>query len=78
MVELFVENYAKKLAAHPQSIRIEKLERRDEVEIILFSSQEDMGKFIGKNGKMIHSLKNILSGCRVKNGKSYKIVIQPA
>ncbi|MCE3047702.1 KH domain-containing protein [Helicobacter kayseriensis] len=77
MVELFIENYAKKLATHPHSIKVEKSDRGDEVEIILFSSQEDMGKFIGKNGKMIYSLKNILSGCRVKDGKNYKIAIQP-
>lgn len=76
MIGQFVEEYAKKLAFYPQSIRVEMRESKDEVEIILFASQEDMGKFIGKNGKMIHSLKNVLSGCKVKNGKTYKIAIQ--
>lgn len=76
MIGQFVEEYAKKLASNPEAIRVELKERESEVEIILFSSQEDMGKFIGKNGKMIHSLKNVLSGCKLKNGVNYKIVVQ--
>lgn len=76
MIGQFVEEYAKKLASNPEVIHVELKEREGEVEIILFSSQEDMGKFIGKNGKMIHSLKNVLSGCKLKNGVNYKIVVQ--
>lgn len=76
MIGQFVEEYAKKLANNPEAIRVELKEQGDEVEIVLFSSQEDMGKFIGKNGKMIHSLKNVLSGCKLKNGINYKIVVQ--
>lgn len=76
MIKYFVEEYAKKLAVHPDAISVEMRDCEDGVEIILFSSQEDMGKFIGKNGKMIHSLKNVLSGCKVKDGKNYKIVVQ--
>lgn len=76
MIGQFVEEYAKKLASNPGAIHVELKEQGDEVEIILFSSQEDMGKFIGKNGKMIHSLKNVLSGCKLKNGINYKIVVQ--
>lgn len=76
MIGRFVEEYAKKLASNPEVIRVELKEREGEVEIVLFSSQEDMGKFIGKNGKMIHSLKNVLSGCKLKNGVNYKIVVQ--
>lgn len=77
MVEYFIKNYAQKLADHPEMISVETRDCDEGVEIILFSSQEDMGKFIGKNGKMIHSLKNILSGCKVKNNTNYKIVVQP-
>lgn len=76
MVEHFILEYAKKIALHPEQIRVQIQECEEGIEIILFSSQEDMGKFIGKNGKMIHSLKNILSGCKVKNGQNYKIVVQ--
>lgn len=76
MIDRFVEEYAKKLASNPEAIRVETREREGEIELILFSSQEDMGKFIGKNGKMIHSLKNVLSGCKLKNGINYKILVQ--
>ncbi|HIY44191.1 KH domain-containing protein [uncultured Helicobacter sp.] len=76
MVEHFILEYAKKIALHPEQIRVQTQECEEGIQITLFSSQEDMGKFIGKNGKMIHSLKNVLSGCKVKNGQSYKIVVQ--
>lgn len=76
MAERFILEYAKKIATHPEKIRVQTREDEDGIEITLFSSPEDMGKFIGKNGKMIHSLKNILSGCKVKNGKNYRIVVQ--
>lgn len=76
MISRFVEEYAKKLASNPEVIRVEFREAEGQAEIILFSSQEDMGKFIGKNGKMIRSLKNVLSGCKLKNGVNYKIIVQ--
>lgn len=76
MVERFILEYAKKIALHPEQIQVQTQECEDGIEIILFSSQEDMGKFIGKNGKMIHSLKNVLSGCKVKTGQNYKIIVQ--
>lgn len=76
MVEHFILEYAKKIALYPEKIRVQTRECEEGIEITLFSSQEDMGKFIGKNGKMIHSLKNVLSGCKVKNGQNYKIVVQ--
>lgn len=76
MAERFILEYAKKIASYPEEIRVQTREDDEGTEIILFSSPEDMGKFIGKNGKMIHSLKNVLSGCKVKNGKNYRIVVQ--
>ncbi|ANV97826.1 RNA-binding protein [Helicobacter enhydrae] len=76
MVERFIEEYAKKIALYPEKIRAESRRDGENVEIILYASQEDMGKFIGKNGKMIHSLKTVLSGCKVKNGLSCRISIQ--
>lgn len=77
MISRFIEEYAKKLASNPNAIRVEFRELEEgEAEIILFSSQEDVGKFIGKNGKMIRSLKNVLSGCKLKNGVNYKIIVE--
>ncbi len=76
MIERFVEEYAKKLALHPEKIAVEVLQKGDEVEITLLSSKDDMGRFIGKNGRMIHALKNVISGCRLKNGLTYKILVQ--
>lgn len=76
MVEHFIEEYAKKIALHPEVIRVETQTFQDLVEITLYTSSEDMGKFIGKGGKMIQSFKAILSGCKVKNGLNYKISIE--
>ena len=36
----------------------------------------DTGKLIGKDGKMINSLKTLISGCKAKDGKSYRVTVK--
>ena len=76
MIERFVEEYAKKLALYPDKVSVRVQKKGSGVEITLFSSQEDMGRFIGKNGKMIQAFNNVISGCRVKDGLNYKMIVQ--
>jgi predicted RNA-binding protein YlqC (UPF0109 family) len=35
-----------------------------------------MRKLIGKDGKMINSLKTLISGCKAKDGKSYRVTVK--
>ncbi|MEA3373042.1 MAG: KH domain-containing protein [Campylobacterota bacterium] len=76
MVTDFVAQYAKLIATHPDDIRIEALEGDELIEVILYANQADVGKLIGKEGKMIGAIKTVISGCKAKDGKSYRINVE--
>jgi len=77
MITDFVAEFAKLIAGHPNDIRIESSESNDVVEIVLYANQEDVGRLIGKQGKMIGAIKTVISGCKAKDSKSYKINVEP-
>jgi len=77
MVEKFVENFAKIIASFPEDISV-KREDVDEnfSEITIFAKQEDAGKLIGKEGKMINAIKTLVAGCKAKENRSYRVVVK--
>ena len=46
-------------------------------EITIFANSEDIGKLIGKQGRMINSIKTVISGCKAKGGKNYRVNVKP-
>lgn len=77
MIENFIKEYAKLIASDPDSITVSKDECDGEFcEITIFASKADAGKLIGKDGKMISAIKTVVSGCKAKDGKSYKVVVK--
>ena len=72
----FVAQFARLIASHPEDIKVD-IKQSDEVtEIILFANQADIGKLIGKEGKMIGAIKTVISGCKAKDGMSYRINVE--
>ncbi len=78
MVADFVARFARLVASHPEDIRVEAYEGDEMTEIVLYANQADVGKLIGKEGKMIGAIKTVISGCKAKDGKSYRINVEPA
>ena len=78
MVEAFLNSYTKLLVEHPEDISIE-IQEMDESfdEITIFANSEDIGKLIGKQGRMINSIKTVISGCKAKGGKNYRVNVKP-
>jgi len=79
MVRDFVLNYAKLIASHPEalSIIVEPMDEHGD-EITLFADPSDVGKLIGKEGRMINAVKTVISGCKAKGGKSYRVNVKSA
>ena len=77
MITDFVAEFARLIASYPDEIRVESKTGDDLVEIILYANQVDVGKLIGKEGKMIGAIKTVISGCKAKDGKSYRINVEP-
>lgn len=78
MVTDFVAEYARLIASHPEEIHVEMSEDGDIAEIALYANPADIGKLIGKEGKMIGAIKTVISGCKAKDGKSYRINVEAA
>jgi len=77
MVTDFVAEFAKLIAQYPEDIRVDLNDSDEVTELILHANQVDVGKLIGKEGKMIGAIKTVISGCKAKDGKSYRINVEP-
>ncbi len=76
MITDFIAQYARLIAAYPDDIRIDLREGNEVSEVTLYANQSDIGKLIGKEGKMIGAIKTVISGCKAKDGKSYRINVE--
>jgi predicted RNA-binding protein YlqC (UPF0109 family) len=76
MADKFIRSFAKLIADFPDEIRVDREDIDDSFsQINVWTNQADTGKLIGKNGKMISSLKSVISGCKAKDGRSYRVII---
>jgi predicted RNA-binding protein YlqC (UPF0109 family) len=77
MAEEFVKEYAKLLSSEPDKVKSEIVKHEDFYEIVIYAKKGDVGRIIGKGGNLVKSLKMVISGCRAKEDKNYKITIKP-
>ena len=76
MIADFVAQFAKLIASIPDDVKVEVKEGDEITEILLYANQADIGKLIGKEGKMIGAIKTVISGCKAKDGVSYRINVE--
>jgi len=76
MIADFVAQFARLIASYPDDIRVEMQESDEITEIVLYANQADIGKLIGKEGKRIGAIKTLISGCKAKDGVSYRINVE--
>lgn len=77
MVQDFIREYAKKIANNPDAIEVRMEELPDSTrEITIYADAQDVGRLIGRDGKMVGSLKTFVSGTKAKDGSNYKIAVQ--
>ncbi|HGZ70053.1 MAG TPA: KH domain-containing protein [Nitratifractor sp.] len=77
MVKDFIVEYVKLIAKHPESVSIDSNTLDENLtELLLYVHPDDIGKVIGKDGRMISSIKTVISGCKPKGGPSYKVSVK--
>ena len=76
MVADFIAQFARLVASYPDDIKVEANQSGEVIQITLFANQSDIGKLIGKEGKMIGAIKTVISGCKAKDGMSYRINVE--
>ena len=77
MVKDFIKEFAILLADKPELVKVEENVVDDTFsEITIYADKNDTGKLIGKDGKMINSLKTVISGCKAKENRSYRVMVK--
>lgn len=75
-IKAFIAHYCALLLREGAPLHVEDYMEGDVCRLSIYVEAEDMGRLIGKHGKMICALKTLISGCKAKDGISYKIVIK--
>ena len=72
------ETIIKKIVSDPESVSVKEFETEEEntIQIEVLISNDDMGKVIGKNGKIINSIRTIVqASSSLEDDKKVKINI---
>lgn len=64
-----LEYLAKALVDNPEEVRVEETETDTTVVLELTVAKDDIGKVIGKQGRIARALRTIVKASAVKNGK---------
>ena len=76
MISEFVAHYAKLVATYPEKVDVKMEVNDNEASLVLYAHSDDIGKLIGKQGKMIGAIKTVISGCKAKDKLNYKINVE--
>lgn len=63
-------------AENPDNVDYEVVEKGNTVEVTVLLSESDMGKVIGRQGKIAKALRTIVNSASKKTGKRYNIEIK--
>ena len=74
-MEELVRYIAKNLVDDPDSVRVERFERDQTVIIELHVASDDMGKVIGKQGRIAKAIRSVVKAATAKENKHYQVEI---
>ncbi len=71
----FLDYVARQLVDHPDAVQIEVEERADEVELILSVDERDMGRVIGRDGRIANAIRSLLRVMGARDGRHVELEI---
>jgi hypothetical protein len=74
-VKALVEYVARSLVQNPQAVTVNEINRRSIIIIELRVAQEDMGRVIGKDGRVANALRMVLRALAAESGKRVTLEI---
>ena len=74
MLEL-VEFLAKSLVEDPSAVRVSEKQEGDSVVIEMNVAESDMGKVIGKQGRIAKAIRTVVKAASARTGKKYTVEI---
>ncbi len=75
MMEELVSFIAKNLVDEPDSVKVETREEGDTVVISLSVAPGDMGKVIGRQGRIAKAIRTVVKAASVREDKKYMVDI---
>ena len=66
----FSELLVKKLVKEPDLVKVQQFESDDEIVIEIVVSKDDMGRVIGKRGKIANSIKSLIQAKAYNDGNN--------
>jgi predicted RNA-binding protein YlqC (UPF0109 family) len=73
--KVLVEHIAKALVAAPDQVKVKEFDEDGELVLELEVAEDDMGRVIGKSGKIARAMRNLLHAAGEKAGKRYELEI---
>ena len=70
-----VEHLAKSLVDQPDAVKVTQVDNGKEITIHLTVAQEDMGKVIGKQGRIAKAIRTVVKAAAVKANKRITVEI---
>lgn len=70
-----VEMIAKALVDHPEAVEVNEIEGERSVILELKVAPEDMGKVIGKQGRIAKAIRTVVKAAAAKEGKKVSVEI---
>ncbi len=70
-----LEFLARSLVDHPEQVRVEEIETVDGVLLRLTVAKEDVGKVIGKQGRIARAIRTVVKASAVKDGRQATVEI---
>ena len=72
----FLEYVARSLVDKPDAVRVEVEEDDEEVSLILTVDQEDMGRVIGRDGRIANAIRSLLRVMGTRDGRHVELEIE--
>ena len=70
-----VEHLAKSLVDQPDAVKVTQVDNGKEITIHLTVAQEDMGKVIGKQGRIAKAIRSVVKAASSKDNKIVDVEI---
>jgi len=71
----FLEYVARSLVDNPDEVRVELEEEEDEVTLVLSVDERDMGRVIGRDGRIANAIRSLLRVMGARDGRHVELEI---
>jgi len=75
-VKNLVEFIGKSLASHPEDVMVDVREKGRELVYTLYVAPDDMGRLIGKGGRIANAIRTVVKASAIKSGVQVYVEIE--